>query len=64
MLFAQVLDFLSGIVFLLLHVTGSGTFPKALSKAEEQQCLAEMAQGRVRMTWTMWGRGQNLVKGS
>ena len=45
MFFAQVLDFLSGIVFLLLHVTGSGTFPKALSKAEEQQCLAEMAQG-------------------
>lgn len=45
MFFTQVLDFLSGIVFLLLHVTGSGTFPKALSKAEEQQCLAEMAQG-------------------
>ena len=45
MFFTQVLDFLSGIVFLLLHVTGSGTFPKALSKAEEKQCLAEMAQG-------------------
>lgn len=45
MFFAQLVDFLSGIVFLLLHVTGSGTFPKALSAAEEKQCLAEMAQG-------------------
>lgn len=45
MLFAQLLDFLSGIVYLFLHVTGGGTFPKALSAQEEKKCLEEMAHG-------------------
>ena len=45
MIFAQILDFLSGIIYLFLHVTGGGTFPKALSAAEEKRCLEEMAQG-------------------
>ncbi|MEE8705720.1 MAG: RNA polymerase sporulation sigma factor SigK [Oscillospiraceae bacterium] len=36
---------LSGILFLVLHVTGNGTFPRALSYAEEQDCLKRMAQG-------------------
>ncbi len=47
MLFTQLLDFLSGIVYLFLHVTGVGTFPKALSAAEEKKCLEEMSQGSV-----------------
>lgn len=45
MFLTQLLDFLSGIVYLFLHVTGSGTFPKALSAQEEKRCLEEMAQG-------------------
>ena len=45
MIFAQILDFLSGIIYLFLHVTGGGTFPKALSATEEKRCLEEMAQG-------------------
>ncbi len=45
MFFAQLLDFLSGIFAMLLHVTGSGAFPKALSAAQEKKCLEEMAQG-------------------
>lgn len=45
MFWTQVLNFLSGIVYLLLHVTGGGAFPKALSAAEEKKCLEEMAQG-------------------
>lgn len=45
MFWTQLLNFLSGIVYLLLHVTGGGTFPKALSAAEEKKCLEEMAQG-------------------
>lgn len=45
MFLSQILNFLSGIVYLLLHVTGSGSFPKALSSAQEKKCLEEMAQG-------------------
>ncbi len=45
MFLTQILDFLSGIIYLFLHVTGGGTFPKALSAAEEKKCLEEMAQG-------------------
>ena len=45
MFLSQILDFLSGIIYLFLHVTGGGTFPKALSAAEEKRCLEEMAQG-------------------
>lgn len=45
MFLTQLLDFLSGIICLLLHVTGGGTFPKALSAAQEKKCLEEMAQG-------------------
>lgn len=45
MLLSQLLEFLSNIVYLFLHVTGSGAFPKALSADEEKRCLEEMAQG-------------------
>lgn len=45
MFFAQLLDFLSGIIFSFLHVTGSGAFPKALTAEEERRCLDEMAHG-------------------
>ncbi len=45
MAFLSILNFLSGIVYLILHVTGSGTFPKALSAAQERECLKRMAEG-------------------
>ena len=45
MFLTQLLDFLSGIFYLFLHVTGGGTFPKALSAQEEKKCLEEMARG-------------------
>lgn len=44
----MLLDFfkyLSDILFMLLHVTGAGSFPKALSAAEERKCLEEMKKG-------------------
>ncbi len=41
----QLLDLLSRIVFFFLHVTGTGSFPKALSAAEERQCLEAMSRG-------------------
>lgn len=45
MFLSQLLEFLSNIIYLFLHVTGSGAFPKALSADEEKRCLEEMAQG-------------------
>ncbi len=41
----QLFDFFSQILSLFLHVTGGGTFPRALSAAQEKRCLEEMAQG-------------------
>ena len=41
----QILDLLSHVLFMFLHVTGSGSFPKALSPSQEKRCLEEMAQG-------------------
>lgn len=45
MFLTQLLDLLSSFFCLLLHVTGGGTFPRALTAAEEKECLEEMAQG-------------------
>ena len=41
----QLLDLLSHVFYLFLHVNGNGTFPRALSAAQEKKCLEEMAQG-------------------
>ena len=41
----QLFDFFSQILYLFLHVTGGGTFPRALSAVQEKRCLEEMAQG-------------------
>ena len=45
MLFAQLFELLTHVFYLFLHVTGSGTFPRALSAAQERQALEEMAAG-------------------
>lgn len=36
---------LSGLIFFILHVTGSGSFPRPLTAREEQECLERMHQG-------------------
>lgn len=41
----QFLSWLSGLWFMFLHVSGSGSFPKALSSAEERECLRRMKKG-------------------
>lgn len=41
----QLLEYLSGIFYLFLHVTGAGSFPKALNKTEEAKQLERMANG-------------------
>ncbi len=61
MFLTQLLDFLSGIFYLFLHVTGSGTFPKALSAAQEKKCLEEMAQGSKAARQTLIEHNLRLV---
>lgn len=41
----QWLRELSNLLFFILHVTGVGSFPRALSAAEEKEALERMAQG-------------------
>ncbi|MFU0831660.1 MAG: RNA polymerase sigma-28 factor [Oscillospiraceae bacterium] len=36
---------LSGILFFVLHVTGSGSFPRPLTAQEEKECLEKMKKG-------------------
>ena len=38
-----LIRFLSQIFFLVLHVTGSGGFPRALSAPAERKAMEEMA---------------------
>ncbi len=39
LLFLSLLSILAGIPFLALHLTGSNSFPKPLSKKEENKCI-------------------------
>ena len=45
MFLAGFLDLLSHVLYLMLHVTGSGSFPRALTPAQEKKALAELSQG-------------------
>ena len=47
MLCAAIGAALSGLVFFVLHVTGSGSFPRPLTAAEEKDCLERMQRGDV-----------------
>ena len=42
---AMVLAALCNMLYLALHVTGSSSFPKPLSKEEEEECLNRIQQG-------------------
>ncbi len=42
---SSLLDLFSHLVYLMLHVTGAGSFPRALTAAQEKKALAEMAAG-------------------
>ncbi len=41
----NILEYISSFLFFFLHVQSSGSFPKALSPAEERRYLEEMAKG-------------------
>lgn len=44
-MFQNLVNLFSSIIFFILHVTGSGTFPKALSQKEETAYLILMKSG-------------------
>ena len=45
MFFAQLLELFSHVFAFFLHVTGPGSFPRALTAAQERQYLEEMGRG-------------------
>lgn len=48
-MFGAVLGFaLSGLLFFILHVTGSGSFPRPLSAQEEKDCLERFKNGDMK----------------
>ncbi|HEX3039762.1 MAG TPA: RNA polymerase sporulation sigma factor SigK [Caproiciproducens sp.] len=45
-MFGALLGFaLSGLLFYILHVTGSGSFPRPLSAQEEKECMERLKNG-------------------
>ncbi len=44
-MFEYLFNLFSSIVFFIMHVTGTGSFPKALSSLEEKMCLEKMKKG-------------------
>ena len=44
-MFAALLGCVSALLFIVLHVTGSGSFPRPLSAQEERDCLERMKAG-------------------
>lgn len=45
MLLSLLTGALGGLVFFILHVTNPGSFPKALTAAQERDCLSRLQQG-------------------
>ncbi len=56
-----LIRFLSQIFFLVLHVTGSGGFPRALSAPAERKALEEMAAGSAAARKTLIEHNLRLV---
>lgn len=52
---------LSGLIFLILHVTGSGSFPRPLTAQEERDCLERMKNGDQEAKSTLIEHNLRLV---
>ena len=46
----------SDLIFFILHVTGSGSFPNPLSAKEERECLEDMKSGNPSLRWYAGGQ--------
>lgn len=51
----------SGLLFFILHVTGSGSFPRALTAAQEKDCLERLAKGNEDARDTLIAHNLRLV---
>ena len=51
----------TGLLFFILHVTGCGSFPRALNAAQERECLQRMAQGDSEARDTLVAHNLRLV---
>jgi RNA polymerase sporulation-specific sigma factor len=61
MLFNQLIDLFSHVFAVMLHVTGTGSFPRALTSAQEKQALEEMAKGSAAARQTLIEHNLRLV---
>lgn len=61
MFLTNLLDMLSHVIYLMLHVTGAGSFPRALSAQAERQALEEMAKGSTAARQTLIEHNLRLV---
>ena len=61
MLGAMIGFALSGLIFFILHVTGSGSFPRPLSAQEEHDCLERMKRGDSEAKATLVEHNLRLV---
>ena len=52
---------LSGFIFFVLHVTGSGSFPRPLTAQEEKECLEKMQKGDASAKATLIEHNLRLV---
>ena len=52
---------LCGMLYFALHITGSGSFPRPLSKEEEADCLRRMAEGDPTARTTLIEHNLRLV---
>lgn len=51
----------SGLLFFILHVTGSGSFPRALTPVQEKDCLQRFAKGDKEARDTLIAHNLRLV---
>lgn len=61
MLFNQLIDLFSHVFAVMLHVTGTGSFPRALTSAQEKQALEELAKGSAAARQTLIEHNLRLV---
>lgn len=61
MFFPHLLDLLSHVFYLFLHVTGTGSFPRALSAAQEREALAGLERGDPAARQTLIEHNLRLV---
>ena len=58
---SMILFALCNLLYLSLHVTGSGSFPKPLSAKAEAECLRRVREGQVQLGGLKLGKWRRLT---